>query len=77
MKHAREDYNNRDLNSFIPDDEPVFLLRAKDIIAPSTVRFWASELEKNGGDPTMVKMARDHADKMEAYKPELTKTPDL
>jgi hypothetical protein len=77
MVHARDDYNKKSLDKIIPADEPVFLLRAGDKIAARTVRFWADKLEKEGGDPKMAAMARAHADRMEKYKPELKKLPDL
>lgn len=36
MKHARADYNRRiqDSENLIPDDEPVFLIRGQDVLAP-------------------------------------------
>lgn len=41
MKHARPDYEHiQDSLGLIPEDEPVFLLRAQDIFAPSLVRKW-------------------------------------
>jgi hypothetical protein len=51
----------------IPDDEPVFLLRAKDATAPSAVRAWADELRRCGGEKATVDQALDHADEMERY----------
>jgi len=48
MKHGRKDYESiqdmRDLNDegVIPEDEPVFLLRAQDKTAAETVAFWAN-----------------------------------
>ena len=53
--------------SLIPDDEPVFLLRSQDALAPQAVRVWADAVELNGGDPAMVASAREHADLMEEY----------
>lgn len=45
MKHAREDYNRiQDPAGLIPADEPVFLLRGQDLLAPDTIRFWAKAL---------------------------------
>lgn len=42
MIHARTDYDRiQNPENKIERDEPVFLLRAKDKFAPSTVRFWA------------------------------------
>jgi hypothetical protein len=50
MKFTREDYNERiiDKAGKIPGDEPVFLLRAQDVYAPSTLRFYAKLLEEDG-----------------------------
>ena len=76
MIHARDDYNHiQDSKNKIPVDMPVFLLLGKDKHAAKTVRFWADEVEKDGGDPEIIKKARDHANLMDAL-PE-HKTPDL
>ncbi len=46
MIHARPDYNRiQDPDNLIPDDEPVFLLRAKDRTAPAAVDAWANLAE--------------------------------
>ena len=62
MLHAREDYNRRiqDTADLIPKDEPVFLLRAHDMTAPSVVEFWANEAERVGAPADIVKLAREH-----------------
>jgi hypothetical protein len=71
MKHAREDYNRiQDPVGKIPADEPVFLLRAQDKSAPDTVRGWALENLRNGGDVQLSKLAERHADAMEAWQDE-------
>lgn len=75
MIHAREDYNNRPLDSFIPEDEPVFLLRASDKLAPATMYFWCGSMEAEGGHPEMIRMVKEQADKMGAYGK--SKLPDL
>lgn len=76
MLHARPDYNRiQDPEGKIPEDMPVFLLLGKDKHAAKTVRFWANEVEKDGGDPVIVALARDHADKMDALLEH--KQPDL
>lgn len=42
MKHAREDYNRfQDPENKIPEDEPVFLIRGRDPIAPAVLRYYA------------------------------------
>lgn len=70
MKHARPDYNRiQDPENLIPQDEPVFLLRAKDTTAPSIVRAWASAQRMNPkADSKMIYMAEQHADAMEAWQ---------
>lgn len=59
----------------IPDDEPVFLLRGQDTFAADTVRHWAREVEDHGGSPEIVRVARDHADRMDTWTKK--KLPDL
>lgn len=67
MLHARPDYNRiQDPENKIPANMPVFLLLGKDKHAAKTVRFWADEVEKDGGDPEIIAMARAHADLMDA-----------
>lgn len=65
MKFTRDDYNRRiiDLENKIPDDEPVFLLRAQDKHAPSTLRFYA-QLLKEDGDEAMAEELLVHARNM-------------
>lgn len=67
MKHAREDYNKGKKINEIPADEPVFLIRAQDILSATVVRFWADENEKIGGDPKLIESARRQADLMDAW----------
>jgi hypothetical protein len=66
MKHARPDYNRiQDPENKIPENEPVFLLRAQDETAAAVVRFWASLNVQ--GDPHAVKLALDHARLMDQW----------
>lgn len=46
MKHAREDYNRRiiDVDGTIPENEPVFLFRGQDKLAPQVLDFYADLL---------------------------------
>lgn len=69
MIHARDDYNRmQDPAGLIPEDEPVFLLRAKDKTAAQIVRLWASAQRQNPkADMKMIMMAEQHADRMDAY----------
>ncbi len=76
MKHPRTDYDRRiqDNANLIPPDEPVFLLRAQDILAADAVDFWADALESNGGDLDTVEAVRDWAQRMREWNPK--KMPD-
>jgi hypothetical protein len=62
MKFTRADYTRRiiDKENKIPDEEPVFLLRAQDIHAPDTMRFY-SELLRAAGNIEMAEELRQHA----------------
>lgn len=65
MKHARLDYDRmQDPSGKIPDDEPVFLLRAQDPVAAELVMMWAARTMSLGGDKAMIDMATQHAVKM-------------
>ena len=60
----------------IPADEPVFLLRAQDMCAADTVRYWADKVERLAGEPTdLARSAREHAKKMDAWP--IKKVPDM
>lgn len=49
--------------------EPVFILRARDIFAPDTVRFWAGQLEMTvGTDHPKAIEANKLADQMDAWQ---------
>ena len=48
----------------IPDDEPVFLLRAQDITAPIVVRFWANRAAVCGAAAPIVEAAYAQAKAM-------------
>ena len=59
MKHSREDYNRiQDPKGIIPEDEPVFLLRAQDEMAPVVVWMWAELYEQTGGDKELIELAK-------------------
>ncbi len=76
MVHARPDYNRiQDPASLIPDDEPVFLIRAQDSNSAEVVRAWADINDRNGGDIAMSDVARDHADLMDRWPNK--KIPDM
>lgn len=48
-------------------DEPVFVLRAQDRLAPQMVREWAMRAKFHGLGPTKLKEALDLADAMERW----------
>jgi hypothetical protein len=55
------------INKAAPD-EPVFVLRGKDICSAFAVRQWANVAEAGGHhEPEKIAHARQWADKMEAY----------
>lgn len=71
MKHAREDYDRiQDPLNLIGENEPVFLLRAKDKTAPSIVRAWAKEQIKQGSTDECIPVAFEWANKMEEWQKE-------
>lgn len=62
MIHARQDYQRiQDPWGKIGGDEPVFLVRAKDMCAPGTVIAWAYLAEAAGADPDIIKAAHEQA----------------
>ena len=68
MKHLRSDYDRiQDPAGIIPPNEPVFLLRAQDILAPLAIREWARLWDMHRGDPYVSKRVRDLADEMVAW----------
>jgi hypothetical protein len=69
MKFTRDDYNRRimDREGKIPEDEPVFLLRAQDVYAPSTLRYYAKLLEEDG-NLEMADELRVHARQMVVWQ---------
>lgn len=69
MLHAREDYNRiQDPENKIPKDEPVFLIRAQDRIAPSVLRAYAEIHMLINGDADMCAIIKLHANKMKLWQ---------
>jgi len=66
MQFGRTDYNKRivDKDGKIPEDEPVFFLRAQDKFAPELLLTWAMKFRLAGGDPELASNAEEHAQKM-------------
>lgn len=79
MKHAREDYDRiQDPAGLIPANEPVFLLRGQDILAPVLLDIWADNLSDHDGDPHMIEIVREHAKSMRSWQDNVKrKIPDL
>ena len=79
MKHARQDYDRiQDPSGLIPEDEPVFLLRAQDKVAPDIVRKWAARAELAGASKDIVTAANRQADLMAAWQQKHgDKVPDM
>ena len=79
MIHARKDYQRlQDPAGLIPEDEPVFLIRAQDVVGPRTVQLWADCAEGAGADARIVAHARKHAEAMSAYQTShCCKIPDM
>ena len=69
MIHARKDYTARiqDSANLIPENEPVFLIRAQDHVGHQAVRAWAHFHRLNGGSDLAYTLAMSHADLMEAW----------
>ena len=71
MIHAHEKFNRiQDPENKIGVDEPVFLLRAQDIYAPDTLRYWADRVASGGRHPnlSLAEDIRIHAEQMETWQ---------
>ena len=79
MKHARQDYDRiQDPAGLIPENEPVFLLRGQDRLAPDLLRQWAHRLLENGGSGVMAEMVMKQANAMLDWQDKnKKKLPDL
>lgn len=62
MRHARPDYNRiQDPAGLIPEDEPVFLLRGQDPIAPQLLLEWCDRAKALGVSPHMINVVEEQA----------------
>ena len=50
------------------EDEPIFVLRAQDLLAPACVRTWAQLARSHGTPEAKVREAFDLADRMVAWQ---------
>lgn len=79
MRHARPDYERfQDPAGLIPEDEPVFLIRAQDQNAPFVLDYYANLANINGASAEIVELVRGHAQAMRDWQSEHgRKVPDL
>lgn len=79
MRHARPDYDRiQDPAGLIPEDEPVFLIRAQDACSAETLRAWIDAAIDRHADPGIVKLAYAHLKRFRDWQFDHgTKTPDL
>lgn len=71
MQHARKDYQHiQDYTRRIGADEPVFLIRAKDLVGPDALNHYASLAETQGAAPALVASVNAHAARMRAWQRE-------
>lgn len=49
-------------------EEPCFILRGRDVLAPDTIRFWAGQMEMISGHSEKVADALHLADQIEAWQ---------
>jgi hypothetical protein len=70
MKHPGGKYDSRvqDSANLIPDDEPVFLIRGQDKLAPLIVRLYADVYKLMGGDPDNGDTIKIHAQAMHVWQ---------
>lgn len=79
MKHARKDYDQiQDPSGKIPEDEPVFLIRAQDIVGPAVVSVWALIASLSGASSDIVNAASAQSKEMLKWQRKHgVKVPDL
>lgn len=71
---GRPDFDQMVKIASVPSDEPVFLLRARDIAAAPAVRAWAALAMEAGAPVSVIEQALQQADRMEAWA--VKKVPD-
>lgn len=68
MRHGRDEYEQiQDPAGVIAADEPVFLLRAKDLSAPEVIEAWADLAEEHGA-PVRAAAAREWAQEFRVWQ---------
>ena len=74
MRHAGDDYNHiQDPSGKIPDDEPVFLLRGQDVVAPYVLEYYAEALKDHDCEREMVNLTPQQAHEMRQWQRNITK----
>ncbi len=71
MLHARKSYNERvqDSANIIPKDEPVFLLRGQDKLAPDLLDIYVSRTRNTEGfDENIALAVTEHAQRMRVWQ---------
>lgn len=78
MGFGRDDYDQRTPFGDIPADEPVFVIRGRDVAGPDTLRAYAMAASKAGAARRLVLSVERHASAMEEYQLRHgSKVPDL
>lgn len=71
MKHAREDYNRiQDPSNLIPEDEPVFLIRAQDPASSEVLRYYAVVAGHEGASKEHIGRCITQAEAMDDWRAE-------
>lgn len=69
MKHARADYNRiQDPAGLIPENEPVFLIRAQDICAVPTLAKWVDFAKMYNVDTKMIQAVEEQIVEMQVWQ---------
>lgn len=76
MIHERADYNERVkcVDGSIPEDEPVFLLRGKDMFAEQVIEYWVFLHRHRKAFEDKKEAVLAHAGKMHRYERDLNDT---
>lgn len=64
---ADDEHLGKHMDPIIPDDEPVFLIRSKDIVGPRIVELWAHNARSEGADDALCDRVLEFAMEMQEY----------
>lgn len=71
MRHIGKDYQRiQDPDAHIPEDEPVFILRAQDKLAPDALRHWIEMAKMYGIDKNTINQAEKQLERMAEWEPQ-------